>query len=62
MKNKEIDFEKSLKKLDEIIEKISSQSSTIDESLKMYEEAKSIINELQNALDEVKGKIETVLK
>lgn len=62
MKNKEIDFEKSLKKLDEIIEKISSQSSTIDESLKMYEEAKSIISELQNALDEVKGKIETVLK
>ncbi len=58
----EIDFEKSLKRLDEITNKISSGDISLDESLALYKEAKEIIAKLQAALEEAKDKVEKVVE
>lgn len=58
----EIDFEKSLKRLDEITNKISGGDISLDESLALYKEAKEIIAKLQAALEEAKDKVEKVVE
>ena len=58
----EVDFEKSLKRLDEITNKISSGDISLDESLALYAEAKEIITKLQEALKQAKDKVEKVVE
>lgn len=58
---KNINFEKEIKRLDEIISKISSTNTDLDESLALYEEGKLIIKTLSEAIDEAKEKIEKVI-
>ncbi len=58
----EVDFEKSLKRLDEITNKISSGDISLDESLALYAEAKEIIAKLQEALEQAKDKVEKVVE
>ena len=62
METKEINFEKELKRLDDIVEKISSKVLPLDESLKLYEEGLKIIKDLQSVLDISKDKIEKVIE
>ena len=57
-----IDFEKSLKRLDEITNKISSGDISLDESLALYEEAKGIIAQLNKALKDAEEKVEKVIE
>ena len=56
-----IDFEKEMKRLDEIVDKISSQDLPLDECLALYQEGQKIIKNLENALEEAKEKVEKVI-
>lgn len=58
---KKTDFEKETKRLDEILEQISSKALPLDESLKLYEEGNKIIARLEKALEEAQEKIEKVV-
>lgn len=58
---KKLDFEKEIKRLDEIVEKISSKALPLEESLKLYEEGNKIIAELEKALQEAEEKIEKIV-
>ena len=62
MLDNKIDFEKEMKKLDEIVEKISSQNLPLDECLALYQEGQKIIKSLETALEEAKEKVEKVIE
>ncbi len=55
-------FEKSFTRLEEILEKISSGKASLDESLKLYEEAEKLIASCGTRLQEAEEKIETLVK
>ncbi len=62
MEEKEtINFEEELKKLDAIVNAISSKTLSLDESLKQYEEGTKIIKKLEKALKEAEEKVEKVV-
>lgn len=61
MEEKKIDFEKQLKRLDEIVDNIQNKALPLDESLKLYEEGSEIIKELEAALTESEAKLEKVV-
>ena len=50
-------FEQKIAKIDEIIEKLESNSSTLDESVKLYNEGTSLAEECQGELTEARLKI-----
>ena len=58
---KKINFEKEMNRLDEIISKLSS-SSNLDDSIKLYQEGKEIIELLNTAINESKEQIEEIIK
>lgn len=60
MPENKIDFEKSLKRLDEIVDKIENETLPLEECLKLYEEGKKLISSLEEALKEAEKKIEKV--
>lgn len=51
-------FEDNLKKLEEMSLKIKSETSTLDEAIRAYEEGMKAYGECVKILDETKGKIE----
>ena len=51
-----LDFEKEMKRLDEIVNKISSQNVSLDESLVLYQEGQAIIKKLEKGLEEAQNK------
>ena len=61
MSEKKIDFAKEIKRLDEIVDEVSSKALPLDESLKLYEEGTKIIKELEEALKEAEKKVESVI-
>ena len=58
----EINFEKSFGRLEEILGKINSGKSSLDESLKLYEEADKLISLCSSRLKEAEEKVETLIK
>lgn len=50
-------FEEKMKRLDEIVAIMDSNELPLDETLKMYEEAQQLINELEKELKEAKEKV-----
>ncbi|MCQ2794616.1 MAG: exodeoxyribonuclease VII small subunit [Bacilli bacterium] len=60
-KETSIDFEKELKHLDEIVEKIEGNVLPLDESIKLYEEGSKIIKKLEGALKEAEKKMAKVV-
>ena len=62
MDEKKYDFEASLNKLEEIVNKINDQSLGLDESLKLYEEGSKIVKELESALKKASEEIEKVIE
>lgn len=58
---KKIDFKKSLERLEEIVNLISNNALSLDESLKLYEEGQQIIKMLSKELEEAEKKVETVV-
>ncbi|MBP5575011.1 MAG: exodeoxyribonuclease VII small subunit [Bacilli bacterium] len=57
-----LEFEKEMKRLDEIVNKISSQNVSLDESLKLYQEGQAIIKKLEKGLEEAQNKVEKVIE
>ena len=56
------EFEKSLKRLEEIVSKVESETLPLDESLKLYEEGKKLISSLEKTLKEAERKVEELQK
>ena len=61
MSEKKIDFEKELKRLEEIVNKIQDESLPLDESVKLYEEGNKIIAVLKEELAKAEEKIENIV-
>ena len=62
MKEQNFDFEKEMKRLDEIVAKISSQELSLDECLALFKEGQEIVKKLEKALEEASEKIEKVIE
>ena len=61
MSEKKIDFAKEIKRLDEIVDEVSSKALPLDESLKLYDEGQTIIKKLEEALKEAEKKVENIV-
>ena len=61
MADKKIDFQKEIKRLNEIVEEVSSKALSLEESLKLYEEGNKIIKKLEEALKEASEKVEQIV-
>ncbi|MFA5480974.1 MAG: exodeoxyribonuclease VII small subunit [Bacilli bacterium] len=61
-KQKEVDFEKDLARLEDIVATIESKTLPLDKSIALYEEGKSIIKALEEALKEAETKIADIVK
>lgn len=59
---KDISFEKAFERLEEILEKMNKEKVSLDESLKLFEEANSLINICSTQLSNAEQKIEILLK
>lgn len=55
-------FEASFARLEEILEKMNSGNVSLDESLKLYEEADQLIVTCSKRLNEAERKIEVLMK
>ena len=60
--NNELSFEDAYSRLEKILEKMSSESISLDLSLKMYEEADKLINICNKKLVDAEQKIEILTK
>lgn len=61
-KKSEQNFEESFARLEHILERMNSGSVSLDESLKLYEEADKLIIFCTKRLNEAERKIETLIK
>lgn len=61
-KEKDINFEERLSRLEEIVATIESKTLPLDESIAMYQEGKAIIKLLEDALKDAESKIADILK
>ena len=59
---KEATFETAFARLEEILERMNSGEATLDESLRLYEEADKLITNCSKMLNEAERKIETLVK
>jgi len=59
---KTIDFEKSLKKLEKIVQDLEEGDLSLDEALKKYEEGIELAKGCSNMLKEAKAKVERLVK
>ncbi|MBS0623220.1 MAG: exodeoxyribonuclease VII small subunit [Verrucomicrobia bacterium] len=57
-----VPFEKAFARLEEILEKMNSGKLSLEESLKLYEEADNLIVCCANRLNEAEEKIEMLIK
>ncbi|MCR5491720.1 MAG: exodeoxyribonuclease VII small subunit [Bacilli bacterium] len=53
-------FEQRLERLNEIVNKIETETLSLNQSMALYEEGKKLIVELEKELSEAKIKIETI--
>ena len=58
---KTINFKEELNRLNEIVDKISSKTLPLDESLKLYEEGSKIIKTLEKELNDAEKKVEKII-
>lgn len=58
----EMSFENSFARLEEILEKINSGKTTLEESLSLYEEADKLILACNKKLSEAEQKVEVLIK
>ena len=57
-----IDFEKELKRLNEIVNRIQDDALPLDESIKLYEEGSKIIAMLEEELKKAEEKVEKIVE
>jgi len=61
-KENEINFEKMLARLEEIVSTIESKTLPLEQSIELYQEGKNIIKKLESTLKETETKIADILK
>lgn len=61
-KKEEITFEQAFLRLEQILEKMNTGNTTLDESLKLYEEADELIRICNKRLTDAETKIEMLVK
>lgn len=61
MAEKNIDFKKSIERLEEIVNLISNKSLSLEESLSLYEEGQQIIKLLSEELKKAEEKVENIV-
>ncbi|MDD4154447.1 MAG: exodeoxyribonuclease VII small subunit [Bacilli bacterium] len=61
-KEKDMNFEKQLARLEEIVATIESKTLPLEESIALYQEGKAIIQALEGALKDAENKIADILK
>jgi len=59
---KEQGFEKTFERLEEILERMNSGELSLDDSLKLYEEADKLIRNCNKRLSSAEKRIETLIK
>jgi len=59
-KKKSFNFEKSLEKLEQIVQELESSNTGLDKSLKHYEDGVALYNECQKYLEEAQKKVSTL--
>ena len=52
-----MDYEKNIKELNKILEKLSNEALTLNESVELYENAEKLFKECNQYLSEQKGKV-----
>ena len=57
-----VSFEKAFSRLEEILEKMNSGALALDESIRLYEEADSLIQVCNKKLNQAETKIESLVK
>ena len=62
MSEKEINLEKELERLKEIVSLIQQNDLPLDESLKLYEEGSKIVKVLNEELKKAEAKVEKVIE
>jgi exodeoxyribonuclease VII small subunit len=62
LEKKELSFESAFARLEEILERMNSGTITLDESLKLYEEADHLISTCNMRLTIAERKIEVLIK
>ena len=62
MEKEQINFEKELARLNEIVSLIQENEISLDESMKLYEEGNAIVKKLETALKEAENKVETIVE
>lgn len=60
--SEEINFEKSFLRLEEILAKMNSGNVSLDDSLKLYEEADLLIHSCSDRLSKAEKRIERLIK
>ena len=60
-KDKEINFEKKLARLEEIVATIENKTLPLEESIALYQEGKTIIKTLEGALKDAEKKISDII-
>lgn len=61
-KEKEMKFETALKRLEQIVEKLESGQTDLDDSIKLFEEGTELVKFCSKKLEEVKRKVEILVK
>ena len=61
-KEKEVNFEKKLTRLEEIVSTIENKTLPLEESIALYQEGKDIIKTLESALKDAEKKIADIIK
>jgi exodeoxyribonuclease VII small subunit len=61
-KPSDIPFETAFARLEEILEKMNSGDTTLDESLKLFEEADRLIQSCGKRLNEAERRVEMLIK
>lgn len=62
MEEKEKSFEEKMNELDEVVNKISAGNLSLDETMKLYEKGKILIEELSAELKKAEEKVLKVVK
>jgi exodeoxyribonuclease VII small subunit len=57
----ENNFEKQLKRLQEIADKLESQDLSIDETLKLFEEGMKLSKDCKKSLEEIEMKVQKIV-
>ncbi len=60
--SKDLNFEEAMKELEEIVVKIESEDTALEEILELYERGSELSSRCQSILDKTQEKLETIQK